>query len=64
MFICSVVQGNVKKEMNSNTTLTKNDVLSKGFDSVVGEPGKDLNYDEVVVYDEDAVLPRYLVVYK
>ncbi|CAN0573118.1 unnamed protein product, partial [Ectocarpus sp. 12 AP-2014] len=25
--------------------------------------GQDLNYDEVVVYNEDAALPTYLIVY-
>jgi len=34
-----------------------------GFDSVIGEVGKALNYDELVVYNNDAILPSYLVMY-
>jgi len=34
-----------------------------GFDCVVGEPGPVLNFDEVVVYDECAVIPAYLIIY-
>jgi hypothetical protein len=30
---------------------------------VVGEPGVDLNYEETVVYRNDAIRPAYLVVY-
>ncbi|CAG8552236.1 4824_t:CDS:2 [Diversispora eburnea] len=37
-----------------------------GFDSVLGEPSAtgNLNYDEVVVYEEAASIPQYLIVYK
>lgn len=36
-----------------------------GYDSVIGEPspGSVLNYDELVVYTNDAIRPSYLVVY-
>jgi hypothetical protein len=34
-----------------------------GFDSVLGAAGADLNYPETVVYAEEAVLPRELIVY-
>lgn len=30
---------------------------------VIGEPGIDLNYEETVVYSNDAIRPAYLVVY-
>lgn len=30
---------------------------------LVGEPGEDLNFQEHVVYDNDAIRPAYLVVY-
>lgn len=33
-----------------------------GFDSVVGEVGAHLNYDELVVYNEAAALPEFLLV--
>lgn len=35
-----------------------------GYDSVLGEKGGSLNYDEVVVYREDAIRPSYLVMYE
>ena len=31
---------------------------------VVGEPGVDLNYEETVVYDNDAIRPAFLIVYE
>ena len=37
--------------------------LPVGHDSVVGEVGPHLNYDELVVYTEDAAIPRFLIVY-
>ena len=30
---------------------------------VVGEPGADLNYEETVIYDNDAIRPAFLIVY-
>ena len=36
---------------------------SSGYDSVEGEPGEDLNYDEVVVYNNDQAVPSYLIIY-
>ena len=34
------------------------------FDSVYGRSGGSLNYDEIVVYDVDAVMPQYIIVYE
>ncbi|KAG8213141.1 ADP-ribosylation [Butyriboletus roseoflavus] len=34
-----------------------------GYDSIAGEIGWDLNYEETVTYDNDSVRPAYLVVY-
>lgn len=31
---------------------------------VYGKPGKDLNYDELVVYTDRAIRPAYLVMYE
>ena len=33
------------------------------FSKVIGEPGMDLNYEETVVYDNDAIRPAFLIVY-
>ena len=35
-----------------------------GFDSVYGQVGGKLNYPEIVVYNPDAVMPRYIIVYR
>jgi len=34
-----------------------------GHHSVIGEPGIDLNYEETVVYTNDAIRPAYVIVY-
>ncbi|KAH6913472.1 hypothetical protein BKA70DRAFT_723172 [Coprinopsis sp. MPI-PUGE-AT-0042] len=34
-----------------------------GYHSVIGEPGIDLNYEETVVYSNDAIRPAYIIVY-
>jgi hypothetical protein len=33
------------------------------FLQITGEPGVNLNYEETVVYDNDAIRPAYLIVY-
>jgi hypothetical protein len=33
------------------------------FQSVYGQPGRDLNYEELVVYDEAQVIPTHLIFY-
>ncbi|KAI0028017.1 ADP-ribosylation [Vararia minispora EC-137] len=55
-----VVLGKTKKLRTSNPTLTQ---PPAGFDAVVGEPGRDLNYDEAVVYSNDAIRPLFLVIF-
>ncbi|KAG8901919.1 hypothetical protein FRC00_003514, partial [Tulasnella sp. 408] len=34
-----------------------------GFDSILGEVGVDLNYDEQVLYRDDAIRPAYVIIY-
>jgi hypothetical protein len=60
MFVCGVVVGKGKKLQVDASNLTE---PPAGFDSVLGEVGQNLNYDEVVVYTEAAVLPKYLIIY-
>jgi len=42
--------------------------LSEGltglYEQVYGKPGGSLNYDELVVYDDHAIRPAYLVMYQ
>ncbi|EGC34464.1 hypothetical protein DICPUDRAFT_88311 [Dictyostelium purpureum] len=61
MFLNNVLIGRGKKLKTNNKSLTS---PSPGFDSVLGENGEDLNYDEVVVYSVDQVIPKYLIIYK
>jgi len=60
ILLTKVVVGKGYKMKNDDTTLTS---PPAGFDSVLGEVGKSLKYDEVVVYREDAMKPSYLVMY-
>lgn len=35
-----------------------------GYDSVLGEVGFDLNYDEQVLFRDDAIRPAYIIIYE
>ena len=37
-----------------------------GYDSIHGKSGSGsvLNYDEIVIYNPDAILPRYIILYQ
>lgn len=35
-----------------------------GYDSVLGEVGKKLNYPELVIFNQDGALPSYIVIYE
>ncbi|CAM9699673.1 unnamed protein product [Scytosiphon promiscuus] len=61
MFVANVSVGKAFKTIKG--TLPNYLCPPQGYDSVVGEVGGDLNYDEVVVYNEDAALPTYLISY-
>jgi 3-mercaptopyruvate sulfurtransferase SseA len=55
-----VVAGRVYKTTEKNPTLVR---PPEQFDSVVGEVGPNLNYDEIVLYNKRAILPVYVVIY-
>jgi hypothetical protein len=61
MFVCKVIVGKGKKLLTDQIHLTS---APDGCDSVLGEVGTALNFDEIIVYDEHAVLPAYMIVYK
>ena len=65
MFIASVTCGKVWKPTQSLWQHAGNPTPA-GYHSVCGDPraATDLNYDEVVIYDNAAVLPRYLLLLK
>ena len=63
MILNKVVVGQGYQLTKDNMKLTE---PPPGFNSILGEPSKtgNLNYDEVVVYREEASIPQYLIVYK
>ena len=61
MILCDVCPGNKYKLKTYNECLKR---PPSGYDSVYREPEVKLKYDEIVVYNPDAVLPRYIQVYQ
>ena len=59
--LCLVAQGAKCELMQDNTKLEE---APKGYHSVYGKKGGSLNYDEIVVFEPDAVWPQYVVVYE
>ncbi|TFK27461.1 ADP-ribosylation [Coprinopsis marcescibilis] len=55
-----VIVGKPHRRKKNATSLTEPPC---GFHSVIGEPGIDLNYEETVIYDNDAIRPAYIIVY-
>lgn len=60
MLLNAVILGRSKILTENNEELEQ---PPSGYESVTGIPGYNLNYDECVVYDCDAIRPMYLVVY-
>ncbi|EIM89674.1 ADP-ribosylation, partial [Stereum hirsutum FP-91666 SS1] len=60
MLLNLVAVGNAFKTYDDMDDLTS---PPAGYDAVIGEVGGTLNYDELVVYRNDAIIPAYLVVY-
>ncbi|CAM9635701.1 unnamed protein product [Ectocarpus sp. 12 AP-2014] len=61
MFVANVAGG--KAFNTKNPYLPQSECPPPGYQSVVGEVGQGLNFDEVVVYKEEAALPTHLIVY-
>lgn len=60
MFVASVAAGRAYRTEEGELDVSK---APDGYDSIVGEVGANLNYDELVVYNEAAALPEFLIVY-
>jgi len=60
MFVATVAAGRAYCTHEAELDVTR---PPDGYDSIVGEVGANLNYDELVVYNEAAALPRFLLVY-
>lgn len=63
MFLNKVVVGKGCLLTKNNGKLSS---LPTGYDSILGEPSTNgsLNYDEIVVFKDEASIPQYLIVYK
>ena len=61
MLLCDVCPGRKYNLRSNNKNLRK---PPSGYDSVFGETGGHLNYAEIVVYNPDAVVPRFIIVYQ
>uniref|UniRef100_A0A6B2LPH1 Poly [ADP-ribose] polymerase n=1 Tax=Arcella intermedia TaxID=1963864 RepID=A0A6B2LPH1_9EUKA len=61
LILCKVVVGKAMIYRTDQTTLTQ---PPSGYDSVLGETGQSLNYPELVIYNDRAILPAYVVFYQ
>lgn len=61
MLLCDVLTGRKYNRQQNGQNMTG---PPPGYDSVYGKVGDKLNYPEVVVYKPEAVLPRYIIVYR
>ena len=61
MLLCDVCPGNKYFLQRNNETLRG---PPQGFDCVYGSVGANLNYEEIALYNPDAILPRYIIVYQ
>jgi len=61
MLLCDVCPGR-KYQLERNSQQLQGP--PPGYDSVYGQVGCKLNYPEIVVYNPDAVMPRYIIVYR
>ena len=61
ILLCDVVPGN-------KYVLTKTDQKlpgpPQGYDSVYGKTGQSLNYEELVLYCKNSILPKYVIMYQ
>ncbi len=61
MLLFGVCPGNKFQIQRDDQKLT---APPQGFNSVHGKAGISLNYDEIVLYNPDGALPKYIIVYQ
>ena len=61
MLLCEVCPGRKYKCKNQNTTLR---APPEGYDSVYGITGGELNYEEITLFNSNAILPKYIIMYR
>lgn len=60
MLLCEVCPGKKFKCTERNTNLTS---PPHGYNSVYGKTGKELNYEEITLFESDAILPKFIIIY-
>lgn len=64
MFVVDVVAGmSYKTDAARLRSPDVESILRNDYDSVMGIPGDNLNFDELVVYDNDAMIPTFYISY-
>jgi len=63
LLVCKIMVGKAYSYTNDNTTITQ---PPQGYHSVLGEASRSgsLNINEVVIYNENAICPRYVIVFR
>ena len=61
MLLCDVLPGNKYTVTQDQSSLRS---PPQGYDSVYGQKGGSLNYDEIVLYRPEPILPKYVIVYQ
>ena len=61
MLLCDVCPGKKYPLQRTDQSLQG---PPRGYDSVYGLVGSDLNYPEIVLYKPEAVMPRYIILYR
>ncbi len=61
LLLCEVCPGNMYRTKKGDSKLK---APPKGYHCVYGDVGQDLNYPEIVMYDCQSILPRYILLYK
>ena len=61
MLLCDVCPGKKYRRKRGNQDFTS---PPQGYDSVHGITGGELNYEELTLFDPDAILPKFIVAYK
>ena len=58
ILLCDVAPG---RKCPTMVNIPNLDEPPEGYNSIHGIPGQHLNYDEIVVYDSDAICPQYII---
>ena len=61
LLLCSVHPGNKYELTRTNSSLSG---PPQGYHSIFGKTGVNLNYNEIVLSDADAILPKFIILYQ